>query len=148
MSPGSLSLAEPVLCSHCRGLNTDPSMGLEQERTKKLPDFHFRYKKWRLTDKERHCHKGRSPCSVWMPLLQLVASPSQDAGLFTYWLPVPYLSCDSVRGVSPALSTSGEDAGAELGAFWMAFSSLFMTAPEKAGSLVGDFRSAKSRGKN
>lgn len=42
MSPGSLSFAVPVLCSHCRDLNTDPSMGLEQEGTGKLGEFHFR----------------------------------------------------------------------------------------------------------
>lgn len=74
-----------------------------------------------------------------MLLLQLVASPTQDAGLLTYWLPIPYLSCGSLGGVFPTLSISGEDTGTGLGAFWMVFSSSFMAAGEKAGSLVEDF---------
>lgn len=79
--------------------------------------------------------------------LQLVASSTQAARMLTYWLPVHYLSCGSLATVSPTLSISDEDTGAGPGAFWMAFSSMFMMAPEKAGSLVEDFRSAKSRGK-
>lgn len=80
-----------------------------------------------------------SSCDVWMLLQQLLVSPTQDAGMLIYWLPVPYLSCGSLRGVSPTLRISEEDTGAGLGAFWMAFSSLFVMAPEKAGSLVEDF---------
>lgn len=85
---------------------------------------------------------------MWMLPLQLVASPTQATRMLTYWLPVPYLSCGSLAGVSPTLSISEEGTGAGLGAFWTAFSSLPMMAPEKAGGFIEDFRSAKSRGKN
>lgn len=105
--------------------------------------FHFRYKARSPQTRDA----AGSPCSVGSLLLQLLASPTQGAGVPTCWLPAPYLSCGSLEGVPPTLSTSEEDAGAGLGALGMAFSSLFTMAPEKAGSSVEDFSSAKNRGK-
>lgn len=102
-----------------------------------LCDFHFRYN--RGSDKGRHGHKGKDASAVcgccyssWWPLPPRMLGCSHIGHQ-------SYLSCGSLGGVSPTLSTSGEDTGAGPGDFWMAFSSLFMMAPEKAGSLVEDF---------
>lgn len=113
--------------------------------------------KQRLTDPGRlKVIREESSCSVYMLLLQLVASPTHADKLLTSPVtstaprrfPVPYLFCGSLEDVSPALSISGEDTGAGLGAFRMAFSSLFMMALEESGSLVEDFQSAESRSSN
>lgn len=43
MSPRPFCLqSQEGLCSHCRDLNTGPSIGLEQEGTRKLCELHFR----------------------------------------------------------------------------------------------------------
>lgn len=88
MSPGSLLFAEPVLRSHCLDPNTDSSMGLEQKRTRKVCEFHLRYNNRGSQAREDTVIKEGRSCSVWMLLVQLMASPTQDAGLLTYRLPV------------------------------------------------------------